>query len=122
MKGLDTNIVLSWLLGGPDAHLPASGPFWLSNIVLAETVWVLTTVYELPRGRISALLDTLDAAGDVRFDDAITFKNALADFKAGRADFSDYLLMRMGERAGCTTTFTLDEKAARHPGFTLLKA
>ena len=45
---------------------------------------------------------------------------ALHDYGAGPADFSDYLLGRLGTQAGCTETLTFDTSLKNSPHFRLL--
>lgn len=38
---------------------------------------------------------------------------AKEDFRVGKADFSDYLIARIGKSQGATTTISFDEKALK---------
>ncbi len=120
MKGLDTNVLLAWLLRGQERRLPEDTEYRISLVVLAELVWVLKSIFKRSRSEIAGILEQLIQASDLVIDRAAVVELALADFKAGSADFFDYLLARDNERAGCETTYTLDGKAACHPAFTLL--
>ena len=44
----------------------------------------------------------------------------MTTLKEGRGDFADSLLGELGRKAGCSVTFTFDQKAARLRGFALL--
>jgi predicted nucleic-acid-binding protein len=122
MRGLDTNVIVAWLLGSLDEDaLPAGGRFWVSLIALAELVWVFESVYDRSKAEIAETIATLLAAGNIEFEGEETVKRSLKDFEEGPADFADYLLMNDGLASGCETTLTYDRKAGRHPGFTLLK-
>ncbi len=46
---------------------------------------------------------------------------ALQDYRRGPADFADCLLARANLTSGCSHTVTFDRKAAKLPGFELLK-
>lgn len=120
MKGLDTNVLLAWLLEGQSRHLPKSADYRVSLVVLAELAWVLKSSFKRSRGEIAGVFEELSQAADLLFDSAQVVELALSDFKSGSADFSDYLLARDNEAAGCETTLTLDRKAARNSTFTLL--
>lgn len=122
MKGLDTNVLVAWILSNADApKLPDKGPFRVSYVALAELIWVFDKVYRRSRSEIAALVAMLLKTEGVDFESAATVKAALDDFLEGPADFADYLLMREGEASGCETTLTYDRKAGRNGGFTLLK-
>lgn len=45
-------------------------------------------------------------------------REALGDFRAGDADFADYLIDRLDRRAGCRDTLTFDARLTRADGFT----
>jgi predicted nucleic-acid-binding protein len=120
MKGLDTNVLLAWLLEGQARHLPKSADYRVSLVVLAELAWVLKSIFKRSRSEIAGVFEELSQASDLLFDNAPVVELALSDFKNGSADFSDYLLARDNEAAGCETTLTLDRKAGRHSTFTLL--
>lgn len=120
MKGLDTSVLLAWLLQGQQRRLPEGTDFRISLAVLAELVWVLKSIFKRSRSDIAGVLEQLVQASNLVIDRAPVVELALADFRTGSADFSDYLMARDNEVAGCETTFTLDRKAARHAAFTLL--
>jgi predicted nucleic-acid-binding protein len=122
VKGLDTNVLVAWLLGAPESRsLMDDAPFQVSYMALAELVWVFGRVYGRSRTDVAALVELLLHTDGIRFESDEVVAQSLADFRDGRADFADYLLMQDGLFAGCDATLTFDRKAARHPGFSLLK-
>lgn len=44
-------------------------------------------------------------------------RSAAAAFRAGPADFSDYLIGELDRRAGCTATLTFDRRLLTTDGF-----
>ena len=120
MKGLDTNVLLAWLLEGQARAIPEGSRYRVGLVVLAELVWVLRSVLKRPRAEIISALEALSQSSDLVVERRPVFELAIADFRAGTADFADYLIARDNEAVGCETTLTLDRKAARHPLFTLL--
>jgi predicted nucleic-acid-binding protein len=122
VKGLDTNVIVAWLLdsSGKDT-LPIGERFWVSLVAVAELVWVFDSVYRRSKAETADIVAKLLAAGNIEFESEEVVKRSLEDFRNGSADFADYLLMNDGLSSGCTTTLTYDQKAGRHPGFTLLK-
>ncbi|MCW5724765.1 MAG: type II toxin-antitoxin system VapC family toxin [Maricaulaceae bacterium] len=131
MIGLDTNILLRWLLDdsaitgdapGQVEHvariiLESGETFFVNNIVLAETVWVLRNRGGQSRKTIQDILHQLLASANVTMEDEQTIRRALDAYVVGNADFADYLIGETNRAAGCSTTFTFDRKAARHPAF-----
>lgn len=121
MRGLDTNLLLAWMLRGQAPREMPDGPYRISLVVLAELIWVLERQFKRARRELADTVEHLLQTSNVRFDDDMVVAQALTDFRKGNADFADFLLMRDNERAGCSTTLTLDRKAAKHPGFTLVR-
>jgi predicted nucleic-acid-binding protein len=91
----------------------------MSYVALAELVWVFDRVYKRSRAEIARTVEILLQTDGIQFENDTVVAQSLSDFRAGSADFADYLLMHDGKAAGCETTLTFDRKAARHPGFTL---
>lgn len=129
MIGLDTNILLRWLLdddsasGQSDAAriiLESNETFFVNNIVLAETVWVLRNKAGQSRKVIETIVMRLIASANVEMESENTVHRALDAFVGGKADFADYLIAEVNAAAGCSTTLTFDRKAAQHPSFSRL--
>ena len=72
---LDTNVIIRFLTGDHPAHSPRSRSLFtraaagdvtllVTDLALAETVWVLQSFYKLDRGAIAAALkDLIGSAG-----------------------------------------------------------
>lgn len=121
MIGLDTNVLLAWILAGQSRPLPAASAYRLNVVVLAELVWVLTRRLKHTRSFACGVLADLLEAADVVIDRRELVALALNEYRKGPADFADYLIGYDNEDAGCRTTVTLDKDAGRHPAFTLLR-
>jgi len=94
---LDANAFLRYLLNDIEAQAKAarlvvdSGEAILTNEVLAEVVYVLEKVYELPRLKIAEALE--DLVESVQCDDRELVFGALAAFRANRKlDIVDAIL------------------------------
>lgn len=120
MTGLDTNVLLAWLLRGHAHPSLPEGPYRISLVVVAELVWLLGRQFRWARRELADTVELLLQTSSIYFDDEMVLARAVNDFREGSADFADYLLMRDNEHAGCAATLTLDKKAAKHPGFTLV--
>jgi predicted nucleic-acid-binding protein len=121
MIGLDTNVLLAWVLSGQSRPLPPASSYRLSVIVLAEFVWVLGKQLKHPRDFILHVLEELIENADIVVDRRDLVTQALADYRSGPADFADYFIGRDNRLSGCRTTVTFDKDAGRHPAFTLLQ-
>lgn len=125
MIGLDTNVLIRVLVddGSPDVAkarnfvaAQAGQDFYIDTVVLAETVWVLETVYGYGRTDIAAAIAALlgNAAYVVDGREAITA--ALAQFRDAKADFSDCLIVARNSASGCAGTASLDKAMRPLPG------
>lgn len=131
MTGLDTNVVLRFLLED-DPHQTAQvrrllaeardrrEPLYLSMVVLCETVWTLKSVYRKSRQEIAnALLLILDA--DVfQVEEEDNVRTAVQLYQTGRAEFPDYLIGQIHQAHGCRHTVTFDRALHGTPGFSSL--
>ena len=120
MTGLDTNVLLGWMLQGQAVTLPKDKPYMIAYVVLAELVWVLRGSLKRPKAEIVSTLKRIVDLPDISLPDRTLVSQAVTDYESGSADFSDYLINRCNETCGCKTTYTFDRKAARESGFTLL--
>jgi predicted nucleic-acid-binding protein len=130
MIGLDTNILVRYLTHDDPNQtaaamkvmnsLASDSPGFLSLIVIAELVWVLTISYHFRKKEIEQVLDTLLRSKELMTERAEIVLQALRAFSAGRTDFADCLIERCAHAAECKYTVTFDQKAATLPGMRLL--
>jgi len=130
--GLDTNVVVRYLVQDDRAQaaaataliertLSADSPGLIAGITLCEIVWVLTECYAADRSRIDAVIEGLLTSRQLVVEAAEQVWNALSDWRASDADFSDALIGRLVTAQGGAKTVTFDRSAAKLPGFELLK-
>jgi predicted nucleic-acid-binding protein len=130
--GLDTNVVVRYLVQDDPAQSAASTrlmervltserPGFIGCITLCEIVWVLAECYEADRERIESVIEHLLSSRQLVVEDAEIVWNALRDWRASRADFSDALIGRRVLAHGGQKTMTFDRAAAKLPGFELLR-
>lgn len=106
MKAIDTNVLVR-LLARDDAdqaeraeRFVANGA-WVSHLVLAETVWVLESVFDLDRDRIAAGVSMLLDHRQLEVQDPDVAQAALAAFRsAPKVGFSDCLILESARKAG----------------------
>jgi len=89
---------------------------FVSDVALAETVWVIEDGYGFSRGEISASLRQLAQTGPFVFESRSRVLDTLDRFDAGKADFSDYLLLYRGADAGARALYSFDRKLLREKG------
>lgn len=131
MKGIDTNILVRYLVGDDPAQFLAARhliqdecselePGFVNQIVLAELVWVLERGYKYARPEIERALGALFLTSQLSIEHPDDARIAFQEYQRG-SDFADSLIASANSRAGCEFTGTFDRKAARRRGFRLIE-
>ncbi len=122
MLAVDTNVLLR-LLARDDARQAAAADAtiakgaWVSQLVLAEAVWVLDAVYERTPKQLIGALDLLLAHEALVLQDADVVAAALAQFRAKPTlGFSDCLVLEIARKAGHLPLATFDKALGRLAG------
>ena len=131
MIGLDTNVLVRYVAQddarqSPKAtrlieSLTVDAPGYVSLVSVVELVWVLTGCYASTRDKVCEVVETLLRTKEIIVAHADTVWKALRLFKEGKADFSDCLIERSANEAGCSYTTTFDRDAAKHCGMQLIE-
>lgn len=128
MIGLDTNLVVRWLVEDPGAPqqneiarrtlAEAEDGIFLHDIVLAESAWVMSALMRMPRAAIARVfLDILDHP-KVSVARPGPTRAALIAYETGGPGLSDQLIGHLNHAAGCRTTLTFDKQAGSQSHFT----
>ena len=127
MTGVDTNVVLRYLLRDEPAQaaraareLERDERFLIGSVVLCELVWVLEAGYGFTRAEIVATLEKVLATAQFEIEGKDLALAALDDFRRSTADFSDCLVGRRNRAAGASETVTFDRGLRGLEGFRLL--
>ena len=91
--------------------------FYISDLVLCETVWVLSRAYGFTRPEICNALRQLVSARELVFASPERTHGAIDSCEQGRGDFSDYMILEEALSAGCTAVATFDKGLLRERGF-----
>lgn len=132
--GIDTNILLRWLIDGSirdddaprqtdlvsEMILGGNETCFANVVVIAETLWVLANPMRQPKSVQIEVAKRLLSSFNVEVSEREAISGAIAAFDHSSAGLIDCLIGEMNSLAGCKTTITFDKKAARMPGFTLL--
>ena len=86
---------------------------------MTETVWVLERAYNIADLDIAAAIEGLLQAMVFVVENEVEVFTAMVALREGLGSFADVLIGALGEKAGCSVTFTFDQKAARLPRFAL---
>ena len=131
MTGIDTNVLVRYFVADDprqfakarhllEEQLSPENRGFISSVVLAETVWVLSRTYDVERKEIVEIVEGLLGARNLMLEHKNSVYFALVQYREGSLDFGDALLCEIATGAGCRTTVTFDKRASRHSGFTLL--
>jgi len=122
MIGVDTNILVRAILDDDPKQSPLARralenarDILVPITVLIELAWVLKSV-GWSRNQIYKALCALAQQPTVHLDRAVEVQSALDDFKAGPADFADYLALHQARSLGARKLFTFDRKLAKSAG------
>ena len=122
MLAVDTNVLVRLLARDDARQAKAADQFiakgaWVSHLVLAETLWVLESVYDRGATQIIEALKLLMAHESLVLQDAETVGLALAQFLLKPAlGFSDCLVLEIARKAGHMPLGTFDRALARLEG------
>jgi len=128
---IDTNVLLRLLLRDAPAQAAAQraietaeqagDPVLVNDLVLAETVWTLSSRYDVGKDGVLQALRSLLDTGAFAFENRSTLQEAVDLFAASAVDFPDALIASRNLAMGARTTLSFD-KAMRHlPGVQWLK-
>lgn len=131
MIALDTNVLVRFLVEDDDAQsrkatrliekaLKRDEALFISDIVMCEMVWVLSTSYRFSRPEIAGVLGDLLRGRGVVFDSSDALARALQAYVAGKGDFADYLIREHAQEAGADTVATFDRALLKEEGFSRL--
>lgn len=132
MIGLDTNLVVRLLITDetPQTLLARQFvqercspdvPAFINSVVLAETIWVLESIYGYGRADVHRAISELLANRSVAFEYADVVHLALRAFAGSSADLADCFIGEINRGHGCEATATFDRKAAKLDGFVLVR-
>ena len=129
-RGLDTNVLVRYLVADdPEQHRAAAAlidsfapdaPGLVHPVALVELVWVLQSVYSVPRKDVAQALRLVLGVRSLRVLDEPSVRRAVGLYEAGStdghpaADFADCLLAAAYEAEG-SGLVTFDRLASRLP-------
>jgi predicted nucleic-acid-binding protein len=130
--GLDTNVLLRWLIPDLESNLGSSEAeiervskillaegisFFVNSVVIAETAWVLERTLKLARPDVSKVVSHLLYAKNITVGSDAEVRAAQSEFEQSNANLADCLIAQLNLTAGCSHTLTFDRKASRTSGF-----
>ena len=121
MRAVDTNLLVRLIARDDVKQTAAAEAFvekgaWVSHLALAETTWVLSTVYSQGAGNIVAAIEMLVNHKTLTVQDSEVVLGALDHFRRRPAlGFSDCLLLEIARKAGHLPLGTFDRALGKLP-------
>ena len=125
MTGLDTNVLVRYLTQDDEEQLrivlamflKKNATFFVSDLVLVETRWILRSLYDWTDDEVADAYLRLLTTHNLDFENESRLRSAIRGMKNG-ADFPDELIVDRCRAHGCRNIATFDkDMAKRHPGF-----
>jgi predicted nucleic acid-binding protein len=117
---VDTNVLIRYLTGDPPpmadragAYLRQESGLLLTDIVVAETVFVLESYYGAPRAPIAAAIRSLLALSSVAVVDSAVLLRAIEVYEVDRLDFAEAYLVACAETTGVGRIASFDRDIDR---------
>lgn len=117
---IDTNVLIRHLTGDPPDRgrrataLLASGErLLLTDLVLAECVYVLESYYEVPRAQVATLMRAAVALPSIETIDPASLLRALEVYEVVRLDFAEAYLVALAEATGVGEVVSFDRAIDR---------
>ena len=131
MPGLDTNVLVRWLVQDDAAQtararraletaLAARAPLFVPITVLLELEWVLRSRYRFDKTDVIGTVNALLEAKELTLQSEAAVEQALHWFRQGPAEFADCLHAGLCSHAGAPAMLTFDEGAALLPNTRLI--
>ena len=122
MRSVDTNVLVRLIVRDDAKQVIAAERFiergaWVSQIVLAETSWVLSAVYGLDHAEIATAVEMLINQAVVTIQDSDVVLAALNHYRLRPSlGFSDCLVLEVARKAGHMPFGTFDKNLSRIDG------
>lgn len=122
MNAVDTNVLVRLIARDDLKQVAAAETFvaggaWVSHLVLAETVWVLESVYERTAEQLAMAVEMLLAHEQISIQESNVVTAALAAFRSRQSlGFSDCLILEIARKAGHVPLGTFDRGLAKLAG------
>ncbi len=122
MRAVDTNVLVRLATRDDALQTEAAEAFvaegaWVSQLVLIEAMWVLSSVYDLGPEKIATAVEMLLNHAELTVQDADVVSAALENFRQRPAlGFSDCLILEVARKAGHLPLGTFDRGLCKLAG------
>jgi predicted nucleic acid-binding protein len=112
---VDTNILVRHLTGDPPdmaalatAYLGSASELLLTDLVVAETIYVLESFYKTPRPQVAEAMRSLIAFGSIITVDPALLLRAVEIYETDRLDFAEAYSVASAETSGVNRVASFD--------------
>lgn len=119
---VDTNILIRHLTGDPPdmarkatAFLAQADELLLPDVIVAETVYVLESFYEVPIEEVARLVRSVVAFDPIRVLDPALLLRSLEVYETHRIDYAEAYLVASAEATGVDDIASFDRTIDRVP-------
>ena len=126
MRSIDTNVLVRLIARDNPKQTVSAEKFilrgvWVSHLVLAETLWVLESVYDRTPVQLATVVEMLLAHQQIVLQDPEIITSALESFRERpRLGFSDCLILEIARKAGHVPLGTFDHALLKIDGTDLI--
>jgi predicted nucleic-acid-binding protein len=131
MKALDTNVLVRFLVKDDEHQSKIVYELFkqaevdrfyycVSLLVVLETIWVLDSVYEIPRTKILDSVNEILLMPILKFEAQPTIQHFIFLARENKIDLSDVLIACAAKISGCERVLTFDKKASKFGLFELI--
>lgn len=117
---VDTNVLVRHLIGDPPklaaratTYLQGESDLLVADLIVAETIYVLESFYEVSRPEISEAMRALIVMESVRVVDAPLLIRAVEIYEYDRLDFAEAYLIASAESTGVMQVASFDRSIDR---------
>ena len=132
MKGVDTNILVRFLVGDDEFRAKKvynifkkaeanQEELFVPLPVILELVWVLESVYNIERKEIITSISDMLLLSILKFEHRSALQKFAYTAPKNSYDLSDLIIAHSAKEQGCETIMTFDRKASKYNLFELVK-
>jgi len=122
VRAVDTGVLVCLIARDDPKQVAVAEAFvasgaWVPHITLAETTWVLASLYERSSEAVATAVEMLLNHRQLTFQDEEVVRSAVAQFRAAPAtSFSDCLIVEIARKAGHGPLGTFDKALGQIEG------
>ncbi|VEN74323.1 Twitching motility protein PilT [Candidatus Desulfarcum epimagneticum] len=128
MKAIDTNVLIRFLIADDEPQTQKAysilknaelkqREIFVPLLVVLEMIWVLESVYEIPRMEILESIRDLLAMPALKFEQHSAVREFVRSARGNSYDLSDLLIAHSARFNGCGPVLTFDKAASKFKWF-----